>query len=89
MSGNSQLDIELMRNWIEKNTAAARVVRDDEDLFESQVLDSFSFIQFIYFLEEMLDQEIVLDENIANNFRTLNAICLHYGTSNTAEAGVG
>jgi len=90
MDGKRQPDIELLRNWIAENTAAARIVDDDEDLFESHALDSFSFVQLIYYLEEVFETEIVLDENIADNFRTLSTICRYFGVgSRTAEAGVG
>lgn len=90
MDGQRQPDIEQLRNWIAENTTAARIVDDDEDLFESHALDSLSFVQFIYFLEEVFDIEIVLDENIADNFRSLSAICRYFNVgSRTAEAGVG
>ena len=90
MDGKRQPDIELLRNWIAANAADGRIVHDDDDLFESHALDSFSFVQFIYFMEEIFEEEIVLDENIAENFRSLSAICRHFGVvSRTAEAGVG
>ena len=46
----------------------------DKDLIESGILDSYRFIQFVAFIEETFDIEI-LDEEINNtNFADLNTI---------------
>ena len=87
MSGDLNPEIDLLRNWIQENSPKPVSVKDDDELIESQILDSFAFIQFVYYLEEVFGREIVLDESIASNFSTLAAICRHFkGGAIPAEA---
>lgn len=78
MSGDLKPEIDLLRNWIQENSPKPVSVDDDDELIESQILDSFAFIQFVYYLEEVFGREIVLDESIASNFSTLTTICRHF-----------
>jgi len=84
MSGDLQPEIDLLRNWILQNRPAVARVGDDDELIESRILDSFTLLEFVFFVEEVFGREIVLDESVARNFRTLSSICRHFkeGVSN-------
>ncbi len=75
MSSELQPEIDLLRNWILQNRPNVRSVGDEDELIESRVLDSFSLLEFVFFVEEVFGREIVLDESVARNFRSLAAIC--------------
>jgi len=78
MSGDLQPEIDLLRNWILQNRPAVARVGDDDELIESRILDSFTLLEFVFFVEEVFGREIVLDESVARNFRTLSSICRHF-----------
>jgi acyl carrier protein len=71
-------EIDLLRNWILQIRPNVRSVGDDDELIESRVLDSFALLEFVFFVEEVFGREIVLDESVAKNFRTLASICRHF-----------
>lgn len=75
MNSRLQPEIDLLRNWILRNRPNVRSVADEDELIESRVLDSFALIEFVFFVEEVFGREIVLDESVAKNFRSLAAIC--------------
>lgn len=87
MSGKLQPEIDLLRNWILRNHPNVRSVGDEEELIESRVLDSFALTEFVFFVEEVFGREILLDESVAKNFRTLTAICRAFkmGISNVEQ----
>ncbi len=84
MTGDLQPELDLLRNWILENHPNIRSVGDDDELIESRILDSFALIEFVYFVEEVFGREIVLDESVAANFRSLAAVCRYFkmGSSN-------
>ncbi len=84
MSSDLQPEIDLLRNWILQHRPNVRGVGDDDELIESRILDSFALLEFVFFVEEVFGREIVLDESVARNFRTLSSVCRHFkeGVSN-------
>jgi acyl carrier protein len=78
MNADLRPEIDLLRDWILKNSPKIQSVEDDDDLIESRALDSLAFMRFVYFIEEVFDREVVLDESVAQNFRTLAAVCRHF-----------
>jgi acyl carrier protein len=46
----------------------------DFDLIENRVIDSLSFLEFIFFLEEISGREIGSEAQTVNLFRTLRTI---------------
>jgi acyl carrier protein len=46
----------------------------DLDLIENRIIDSLSFVNFLYVLEEQTGQAISLDEVSPEDFRTLRRI---------------
>lgn len=53
----------------------------DHDLIESRLIDSLSFVEFVFLVEQLSGQEIPLDKVDVNDFRTLNRIRNRYFTS--------
>jgi acyl carrier protein len=87
MNGELQPEIDLLRNWILSQNPKIQSVGDEDELIESRVLDSFAFLQFVLYIEEVFGREVVLDESVSRNFRTLAAICRHFKMGNgNAEA---
>jgi len=78
MNGDMQPEIDLLRNWILSQNPKVQSVGDEDELIESRVLDSFALLQFVLYIEEVFGREIVLDESIARNFRTLASICRYF-----------
>ncbi len=78
MTGDLQPEIDLLRNWILEKRPNVESVGDEDELIESRVLDSFALLEFVYFAEEIFGREIVLNESVARNFRTLAAICRYF-----------
>jgi acyl carrier protein len=84
MNSDLQPEIDLLRNWILERRPEVRCVGDEDELIESRILDSFALLEFVFFVEEVFGREIVLDESVAKNFRTLASTCRHFkeGVSN-------
>jgi acyl carrier protein len=78
MSTTVKSEIDRLREWIAEHNPDAGPVGDDDDLIDTRILDSFKFMRFIYFIEEVFEREVKLDESVAKNFRTLAAICSHF-----------
>ena len=78
MNGDLHPEIHLLRNWILENSPAVQSVGDDDELIDSRVLNSFAFLQFVYYVEEIFGQEVLLDESVMQNFRSLATICRHF-----------
>ena len=51
-------------------------IEDDQNLFDSGILDSLGILKILSFLDEELDIDISSDEIKPENFATLNKICL-------------
>lgn len=75
MNRELQPEIDLLRNWILHNRPNVRTVGDEDELIDSRVLDSFALLEFVSFVEEVFGREIVLDESVSTNFRSLAAVC--------------
>ena len=48
---------------------------DNENLFESGVLDSFGVVEFLSFIQEELGVEVPIEDITEENFSTVNQIC--------------
>lgn len=78
MSATLTSEIDRLRGWIAEHNPDAGPVGDDDDLIDTRILDSLRFMRFIYFVEEVFEREVKLDESVTRNFRTLAAICSHF-----------
>jgi acyl carrier protein len=78
-------EIHQLRSWILENNPAIQSIGDDDELIDSRVLNSFAFLQFVYYIEEVFGQEVVLDEKSVGNFRSLASVCRHFKANQEGE----
>lgn len=76
--------IDTLRAWIVENNPTVGRIGDDDDLIDTRALDSLQFMRFVYFLEELFDREIRLEESVLRNLRSLSAICRHFNADQWA-----
>lgn len=66
-------------SWImERNPGLAEPPSADVDLIEARLIDSLSFLDFLYFLEELTGTEIDVATIVVDDFRSVTAICNRY-----------
>jgi acyl carrier protein len=71
--------------WFQKRKPTIGQIRLDQDLIETRALDSLSFTDLIYYLEELTDQEIDIEREALPTFRTLAAISSRFFEQGTAQ----
>jgi acyl carrier protein len=80
MNRDLRPEIDQLREWIVQKSAREIAIGDDDDLIESRLLDSLAFLEFVYVVEEVFGREVILDDSVAEHFRTLAAVCRHFKT---------
>ncbi|WP_432969438.1 hypothetical protein [Dactylosporangium sp. CA-233914] len=68
MSGQS---METVRSWLKEH---AEGVDDDTDLIESRIVDSMTFIEFVYVIQAASGQQFELDAVTLEDLRTLKRV---------------
>lgn len=66
--------IEAVKAWILAKHPGRADVAPDEDLIENRLVDSLSFVEFVFLIGESAGQEIDMDTVDLNDLRTLAAI---------------
>jgi acyl carrier protein len=66
--------IGVIKEWILGKHEDRTDVAADEDLIENRLVDSLSFVEFVFLIEETAGVEIDLDNLDINDVRTLDAI---------------
>ena len=66
--------VEKVRDWILGRHAERDHLDPDENLIESRLVDSLSFIELIYVIESASGVEIDFDAIDLQDFQTLNSI---------------
>jgi acyl carrier protein len=66
--------MDKIRQWLGQKSENALTVGLDEDLIENRIIDSLSFMEFIFFLEEITGKEGLLESATVDSFRSLTAI---------------
>jgi acyl carrier protein len=66
--------IDVIKEWILGKHEDRTDVAADEDLIENRLVDSLSFVEFVFLIEETAGVEIDLDNLDINDVRTLDAI---------------
>jgi acyl carrier protein len=67
--------IDEIKSWLTREKPHASGIDMDTDLIENRVLDSVTFVNFVYYLEELTGKRISLTSpETANSFRTLRSI---------------
>lgn len=66
--------IEPVRTWIQEKHPNRSKITDDTDLIESRLIDSLSFVEFLYVLQEASGLQIDPEGIDLNDIRTLDAM---------------
>lgn len=74
MTQQTKAPIDVIKEWILSKNEGRTDVDADEDLIENRLVDSLSFVEFVFLIEETAGVEIDLDSLDINDVRTLDAI---------------
>ncbi|HXO22469.1 MAG TPA: acyl carrier protein [Thermoanaerobaculia bacterium] len=66
--------IESVRGWLLGRKPDLASLDCDLDLIENRVIDSLSFLEFVFFLEELTGRELETTAETVDSFRTLRRI---------------
>ena len=64
--------------WLRETNPDATTIDETTDLFESGLVTSIQFVELVLLVEELSGQEIAVDDNAVERFRTLQAISENY-----------
>jgi acyl carrier protein len=74
MNGEVSQGLQSVKKWLLARKPEHQDLELDLDLIESRVLDSLSFLEFVFFLEEITGREIKVTAEVVESFRTLRKI---------------
>lgn len=84
--------IEDVKKWLLRERPDIKEIDLDTDLIDTRILDSVTFINFVYFMEELSGKRISLaSASAANSLRTLRMIqtnILEEGKNERTQVGV-
>ncbi|MEV6806378.1 phosphopantetheine-binding protein [Streptomyces sp. NPDC051132] len=66
--------MDVIKNWILARHEDRTDIGPDEDLIENRLVDSLSFVEFVFLIEETGGAEIDMDSLDINDVRTLATI---------------
>lgn len=69
--------LDAVKRWLLAKKPALGDIDLDLDLIESRVIDSLGFIDFVFFLEELVGRELETDTESVKAFRTLRSLRDH------------
>ena len=70
--------IDILREWLLEKNPDLVAIDDDLDLFESKLIDSINFVEFILIIEELIDQEIPASSDLVAKTSTLRLVSENY-----------
>lgn len=74
MPQRAQAGLEVLTRWILDRNPGREHLGPDEDLIENRLVDSLSFVEFIFLVEEAAGVEIDVNTLDLADVRTLDAI---------------
>lgn len=74
MTNQQTTRIDVIKDWILAKHEDRTDIAPDEDLIENRLVDSLSFVEFVFLIEETSGREIDMDSLDINDLRTLAAI---------------
>jgi acyl carrier protein len=74
MSASTEEMLESLRAWLLARKPEITDIDLDLDLIENRVVDSLSFIEFLYFLEELTGNNLQTEAESLGSFRSLRVI---------------
>jgi acyl carrier protein len=84
-TNNSSQVEEIIRNFI-NNSVNIDALGDDENLFESGLINSLFAVQLMTFVERKFGIEISMDDLDVENFKSVNATAAFIGRKSSARA---
>ncbi|MGH3793851.1 MAG: phosphopantetheine-binding protein [Pseudonocardiaceae bacterium] len=78
MAQQTTASINEVKSWILAKHPDRQDVGADEDLIETRLVDSLSFVEFIFVIEQASGAEIDMDRLDLGDLRTLAAIEKHF-----------
>ncbi|NLU66117.1 acyl carrier protein [Streptomyces sp. HNM0574] len=66
--------LEQVKQWILKRHPERTDIAPDADLIENRLIDSLSFVEFVFLLEQLSGRTIDMDSLEVDEIRTLAAI---------------
>jgi acyl carrier protein len=63
-----------VKHWLLSRKPELTDLDLDFDLIENRVIDSLSFLEFVFFLEELVGRELQATAETVNTFRSLHTI---------------
>ena len=72
MNGDGRLA--SVKDWLLSRKPELSDLDPDFDLIENRVIDSLSFLEFVFFLEELTGRELQTTAETVNAFRSLHSI---------------
>lgn len=70
--------IDILRGWLLDKNPDLDAIDEDLDLFESKLIDSINFVEFILIIEELIDQEIPASSDLVAKTSTLRLVSENY-----------
>jgi acyl carrier protein len=78
--------IEQVKKWLLARKPQIASLELDVDLIENRIIDSLTFTEFVFFLEELTGRDLQASSETVASFRTLRTIdrnILHCGAEQT------
>ena len=66
--------LQAVKNWLLAKNPKVEDIPLDLDLVENRLVDSLAFMDFVFFLEELVERELDTEVESVENFRTLRKI---------------
>ncbi|NOT88974.1 MAG: acyl carrier protein [Lysobacter sp.] len=70
--------LDTLRDWLLEKNPDLDAIDDDLDLFESKLIDSINFVEFILIIEELIDREIPVSSDLVARTSTLRLVSENY-----------
>ncbi|WP_137994210.1 acyl carrier protein [Streptomyces vilmorinianum] len=79
--------LQQVKNWILDRHPERNDIAPDLDLIENRLIDSLSFVEFVFLLEQQSGTSIQMETLEVDEIRTLAAIETHFFAGTRAEVG--
>lgn len=79
--------LQQVKNWILERHPEREDIAPDLDLIENRLIDSLSFVEFVFLLEQECGRSIQMETLEVDEIRTLAAIEKHFFTDTREEVG--
>ncbi|MEU9865322.1 acyl carrier protein [Streptomyces sp. NPDC047971] len=79
--------LQQVKNWILERHPEREDIAPDLDLIENRLIDSLSFVEFVFLLEQESGRSIQMETLEVEEIRTLAAIGTHFFADTRQEVG--